>query len=376
MAKKLKKYIIKSSIPKYKIPASKGFFWKKLPLLAKFNGLTRKKKIIYSIALIFLTLIIIRMSAGFAFKKKPVEEIAIIPVNTTIAKLDNIRDAIYLTERLEAQSDVNVLPPVPGWVNTINVDIGSKVGKYQVLATIDRNIVGGEYVNAIVKSPIAGEVGQIFVDKGANVSPQTPIMNIINYDTIKIYVNIPEKYMGRVQKGDVALIKLESLNSQDEFIGSIEKVSSVINTLTGTFQAKIVIPNGQHKLKPGGFANIKVILNIKKAVIISKEALVETEGLQPYVYKIRKDPLLQEQLKKLAPYLPINIEAIPIEIKAEKIYIQKGIEEENNVEITQGIQENDVVITTGKEIVKNGSRVFIADQPETQVSSPTNNKSK
>ncbi|MBU1075832.1 MAG: efflux RND transporter periplasmic adaptor subunit [Spirochaetes bacterium] len=316
--------------------------------LKNFKKWDKKRKIKTIVISVVVLIIIMRIMVGIAGRSKKKDIVIIkIPVEAAIAKTDTIREVVYITERLQALSDVNVMPPVSGWVHSLNVDIGSRVSKYQVVATINRNIVGSEYVNAIVKAPISGEVGRIHVDKGATVSPATPIMNIINYDLIKIYVNIPEKFSGRVKKGDTALIRMEA-QKNEEYIGTIEKVSSMIDAMTGTFQAKIMIPNRQHRLKPGSFANIKVVLNIEKGVIIPKDALIETEGIRPYVYK-------------------------SVDHKALKVYIEKGIEEDENVEIVKGIQENDIVITIGKEIVKQGSELYIANAKDLGIATEATN---
>jgi len=75
------------------------------------------------------------------------------------------------------------------------VDIGANVYKRQVVASVDRNIIGSEYSKAVVKSPISGNVGRIFVDIGSTVAQNVPIMSIVNYDNLKIYANVPEKYI-------------------------------------------------------------------------------------------------------------------------------------------------------------------------------------
>jgi len=135
-----------------------------------------------------------------------------------------------------------------------------------------------------------------------------------------------------VKNDDVVLIRVESL-PDEEFIGKIEKLSSSIDALTGTFQAKIVIPNKKHKLKSGSFAEIRIVIDMKKGIVIPVESVVNFESDKPYVYKIVNDT-------------------------AKKVYIQKGIVEGDKVEVTKGLKEGDKIIVTGVEIVKDGSKVF------------------
>lgn len=298
-----------------------------------------KKKIVPVVVIVFILLIILRLLLFFSSRgRKSASGTEGVPVEALRVKTEMIRDVIALTERLQALSDVNLYSPVPGTINSINVDIGSKVWKNQIVATVDRNVVGSEYENAIVKASIAGEVGRILVDKGTSVSPATPVMNIINYSTIKIYVNIPEKYMNRVNRGDTALINLEAQDTE-EYLGRIDQVSSSIDPLTGTFQAKIIVPNKLEKIKPGSFARIRIVLATRKTLVISKEAIIDNEEALPFVYRISNET-------------------------TRKAYIRQGIEEEARVEITSGLKENDLVVTTGKEIVKTGTGVLIENREE------------
>lgn len=331
MATRRKEYTVKSTVNQLNIPQKPKRF----------------KKIAWIIGSILIFIIVIRIVVIIGARgKKKSSELDRIPVRALKIKRDMIRDVVYLTERLQALSDVNVYPAVPGNINAIRVDIGSRVNQNQVVATIDRNIVGSEYENAIVKAPISGEVGRIFVDKGAYVSPNTAIMNIINYGTIKIYVNIPERYMNRISRGDVALINVEDQNNE-EYIGKIDQLSSSIDPLTGTFQAKILVPNNLRKIKPGSFAKIRIVLSTKKAIIIRKEGIIENEEAVPFVYKISNN-------------------------MARKVYIKEGINEEAKIEILEGLSENDLVITTGKENVKDNQLVYIENAKDLGLVTDTN----
>jgi len=309
---------------KYKIArvrAEKSAFWKNKRIL-----------LIAGIAIIVL-IIFIKIISSTADRKSRKQDVEFaIPVEVAKAKIELIRDTLYLTGRLQALSEVNVFSPVPGWLDRIYVDIGSRVSKRQVVASVDRNIIGSEYSKAVVKSPISGEVGRIFLDPGATVSPSMPIMSIVNYDKIKINLNIPEKYINRVKIGDAVLINVEF--TDEEFIGRIARKSSAIDPLTGTFEAKVIIPNKKHKLKPGSFAKIRIVMDTKKTVVIPKDALVEFEEEKVFVYKVLKN-------------------------QAKKQYVKTGIIEGNKVEITKGVKAGDLLITTGLEIVKDGSKVNI-----------------
>jgi len=321
---------------KYKMPVIKSSYKKKFDVLKNFrNFKLTKRKILKIILILFVAIVVLRLVIliGSKFGRKKIETVSAIPVEVIEAKKDKIRDILYLTGRLEAESEVQVFSPVSGWLDRLYVDIGSKVRKRSIVASIDRNIIGSEYTKALVQSPISGEVGKIFIDVGTTVAPNTPIMTIVNYDTIKVNLDIPEKYITRVKVNDPVLITTDFTN--EEFIGKIERKSETIDSLTGTFKAKVTIPNKLHKLRPGAFAKIKIIMEEKNSIVISKDALIEFEEERPFVYKVTNGI-------------------------AKKVYIETGITEDEKVEILKGLEEGNIVITTGKEIVFDGAKVKIA----------------
>ena len=318
------------------------------PAEKKKFSLSRRKKIVLIIIGVFLLLIILRIVTHPSKKRN--EDISFIPVEVSRVKKDIIRDIVTLTARLEAISQVNAYAPVTGWIDRILVDIGDRVYKRQILATIDRNIIGSEYARAVVKAPVSGEVARIYVDKGDTVSPQVPVMQIVNYDKIKISAQVPEKYLYRVKKGDVALIKVESLPGQ-EFIGKVTRVSPAVDQLTGSFEIKIELPNRKRILKPGSFATINLVLDSKQALIIPRDAITGFETETPFVYKIEKE------IKKIGKTTKTNY-------IARRTFIQSGIVEGVKVEVIKGLKEGDLVITTGKEVVKDGSKVYIQEEAE------------
>ncbi len=300
------------------------------------SGKSRKTRYIVTGIVILAILVIIRILMIIAVRKpEKIVKIELIPVEASIAKLEKINDTINLSERLQPYSEVNVYSPVPGWLNELYVDIGSKVYSQQIVANINRNIVGSEYARAIVKSPISGEVGKIYADIGANISPASPILSVINYDTMKMYVAIPEKQIYHVQKGNKALISVESIQGET-FLGEIKKLSSAIDPLTGTFQAKIEIKNKSHKLKPGVFADVKIIVEAKETVTVMQEAIMDLETTKPYMFVV-------------------------ITNTASRRSVKTGIQEQGKVEILEGIQNHDVYIITGVEIVKDGDNVRIVN---------------
>jgi len=52
-----------------------------------------------------------------------------------------------------------------------------------------------------IKSPIDGILDDRFVDAGEMAAPGVPIARIVKIRTVKVVVNVPERYAGRIKPG-------------------------------------------------------------------------------------------------------------------------------------------------------------------------------
>jgi membrane fusion protein, multidrug efflux system len=99
---------------------------------------------------------------------------------------------------------------------------------------------------------------------------------------------------------------------------------------------KAQFSNQDGLLKAGSYARLKVVLNHKNKILIPENALLKIEQ-GDFVY-------------------------VMIEEKAKMIPVKIGMREDVNVEITEGIKENDAVITSGLIKLRDGADVMDVSQ--------------
>ncbi len=127
-----------------------------------------------------------------------------------------------------------------------------------------------------VKAPFDGVVGARSLSPGDYVNNQTPITTIDDLSRLKIEFQMPERYLFKVQPGTRITVASRSLGTDDVVQGEVYFVGSVIDRATRSSTVKGLLRNPPPSLKPGMFANIEVILEVRAGVLTVPEGAILT----------------------------------------------------------------------------------------------------
>ncbi|MCF7805622.1 MAG: efflux RND transporter periplasmic adaptor subunit [Candidatus Marinimicrobia bacterium] len=201
-----------------------------------------------------------------------------------------------------------------------------------------------------IRSPLNGLIGQRFLEVG-DMASQTPVVSVVQMDTVKVLVNVIERHAPEIRVGLQAQTTVNGL-PDTVFYGTVTKVSPVIDPMSRMVRTEIEIPNSDYLLRPGMFAEVKILLETRpNALVIPKYAILQktemargADGQQRitrenHVYTIQND---------MAQYRTIEI----------------GIEEEGMVEVTSGLRENDPVVLLGQNNLQDSTRVRVVEEDQ------------
>lgn len=139
-----------------------------------------------------------------------------------------------------------------------------------------------------VRAPFNGVITDRKVDAGALInaggSNSTALFSMANIDTLRIYINVPQAISRFLKAGQVTDVSVPELAGK-VFPGHITNVSGALDPQTRTRQTEIRIPNPDHALYPGMYAQVK--LTVERAedwVIVPGTALVpQADGMKVVV---------------------------------------------------------------------------------------------
>jgi membrane fusion protein (multidrug efflux system) len=195
----------------------------------------------------------------------------------------------------------------------------------------ETDLIKAQIVKTEIHAPFTGIIGLRKVSEGAFVSPSTLIASMQQLDPIKIDFSVPEKYKQYIFVSKEIEFSIEGSNNN--YKAKIYAIESKIDPETRTIKARALCSNSKNELYPGAFANIRINLmpDVKSIVIPAKAIIPVLDGQQVYIVK--------------------DGVAKPIKVKT-------GLRTSNDIEITEGLAENDSLILSGLLQIKPGAPIM------------------
>lgn len=185
-----------------------------------------------------------------------------------------------------------------------------------------------------IVSPFDGVITNLpFYTQGSQVETNSIVAGIMDYKTMHLDINLPEKYASEIKTGQVVRVTNYTL-PEDTITGRISQLSPAINPETRTFQGNIVIDNPSLALKPGMFVKADIITARKDSTIVISKDIILSRQRGMTVYVINRG------------------------VANERV-IFTGLENASEVEVINGLELNERVVTDGFETLSNNARVTI-----------------
>ncbi len=179
-----------------------------------------------------------------------------------------------------------------------------------------------------VRAPFDGVIGLRSVSVGAEVTPGTPLATIRSVQQLKLDFSVPEKYGSGVKAGMKVKFTVQGDDAAHD--ATVMATEEGIDVTTRNLKARAVVKNKDAALKPGAFANVELELGHNAHAL-----MVPTQAIIP-----------QERTKQLI---------IAKNGKAKFVTVTTGVRQDSNVEVLDGIQAGDTVVTTGLLFLKPGA---------------------
>lgn len=321
-----------------------------------------------------------KLEAGQKSNTGKVTPVAIASVITqTFNGNIEVQSVISGDENILAQSTVG------GEVKSINVTVGQRVSKGQVLAVIDATTleqsmaslapqlslakslyekqqklwaqnIGSEVqleqaktnyeglvkqIDALkaqrnlakIVSPINGVIDEINVKIGEVTSAQNPTsgIRVVNYDKLKAEAMLGENYLGKLKAGDKVTVVLG--DNEDSLSTTLSYVGQSVDAMSRAFKVTVKLPNSA-KLHPNMSCVMKISNYTNTNAIVVPVAVIQKTGEGSIVYIADGN----------------TAKAVPVTI---------GRISNGNAEIMSGLNEGDHLITAGFEELENGQKIIV-----------------
>ena len=126
-----------------------------------------------------------------------------------------------------------------------------------------------------VKAPFAGVITLRNVDVGTLVvAGNTLLYRVAQTATLRMFVNIPQRYANSVRVGQTARLSVSNLPGRS-FPGTVVRTASALDPTSRTLLVEVHVPNGEGVLFPGMYAQVDLI-NARKdpPLLVPSDALI------------------------------------------------------------------------------------------------------
>lgn len=127
-----------------------------------------------------------------------------------------------------------------------------------------------------IKAPFDGIIGARTVSPGDYVTAQSGVTTIDDLSRMKIEFQVPERYVAKVHAGTPFVVYSQSAGADGHLAGEVYFVASIIDRATRASQVKGYLTAPNPGLKPGMFANVDLVLEVRKDALTVPEGAILT----------------------------------------------------------------------------------------------------
>lgn len=318
------------------------------------------------------------LGASDTTKKEKIKYITSMPLVPSV-----FNSFIELQGAVVADDEVFINAKVPGSITKVYIKVGDRVSAGQVVAEIDNDMlfsqmdelkkrwelandvfqkqealwkqnIGSEvqFLSAKnnkealektmatlqkssemyqIKSPISGVVDDVQMKIGSGAAPGFPLAKVVNFSKLKVRVDAPETYAGRLRIGNAVNVQFPDI--QKEITSKISYIGAGVNPANRTVKVEIPMRSNEAGVLPNMASVVKVVnYSNPKAMVIPINLVQKDLSNQDFV-------MVEE-----AGY-------------AKRLNVKVGQQYGENCEILTGLKAGDKLVVVGYQDLNDGDKV-------------------
>ncbi|MCE7058489.1 efflux RND transporter periplasmic adaptor subunit [Dyadobacter sp. CY343] len=307
-----------------------------------------------------------------------------VPVNVFVVGRESIENQIFASGTVLPNEEVNLMAETSGRLVKLNIQEGAAITKGQLIAKIndrelqaqlqkvaynqdlskkiearqkkllnveainleeydvtsnniklleaEKEVIEAQLEKTEIRAPFSGRIGLKYISEGAYLAPGTPIVTIVQSNPIKIDFTVPEKYSPNIRVGNIVKFSLDG--DPATYSAKILAVDPKVDESLRTLRVRAVAQNPRNRFVPGMFVKILANLDANKAAM-----MIPTEAIVP-VLKGKKVFVVKNG-------------------KAQEVMVTTGLRTDKKIQITDGLQVGDSLITSGIIAIKPNTAVKV-----------------
>ncbi len=212
---------------------------------------------------------------------------------------------------------------------------------------------------AFVRAPIAGVVGERFLEQGDMASPQLPLLSLVQLDELKAEVRVPELELVEIERARAAGLPVrvrvagvvDERGERQALAGRIVRLSPTIDAASRLASVEVRLANPGRQLRPGMLAEVELVVEQRpEALLVPGYAVLNEgavgatgEGIRQVVFKVEEGVARKQPVRVGLVLSVVNALGLPL------------------VEIREGLEVGEQVVVRGQHLLKDGDKVEAFD---------------
>ena len=341
-------------------------------------------KIVKDLTLLLLAGVLVACGGKSAEKQATTTKKESEKVKVQTLSNERIAKNLELSATLEGYETMNISPSITGHIEHIYVEVGSRVQKGSMLVRMDQTQLNTTRINLnstkveldrVTSLKASGSISEQVYDQtkaGYDQLVETerfqnentfvraqfsgiisaknyedgemytgaPILTLTQISRLKAIINIPETYFPLVKQGMKVDVRSD-IYPDKTFPATIEIVYPTIDPSSHTFQAKLNIPNGSEKIRPGMYVKTTLALGQIDAIVVPYQSVLKLTGSNERYVFTNHDGTAHRVSVTLGQRFDDRIEIIPV--------------------IPGDLKEGDQLVVTGQARLVDGSKLEIVE---------------
>lgn len=188
-----------------------------------------------------------------------------------------------------------------------------------------------------IRAPFAGELGLRRINLGQHLNPGDAIATLSDLNEVYVEFAVPQQNLNRFAPGATVAVTTDAWPGRT-FIGKVNAVEPQVDVDTRNATVQALLPNPDHALRPGMFANVALNMPPEHGVLLVPVTAIQTSAAGENVIVVRG----------------ASSEGYGT---ADIVSVATGRRIDDRVVVAGGLHAGDVVVTEGQLRVQPGAAV-------------------
>lgn len=183
-------------------------------------------------------------------------------------------------------------------------------------------------------APFSGVISEKSIEVGQNVLPGSPVAKLVTINNVKVKISVPENEISAITSGQKVTFTVEALGNKS-FTGNVVEKGVSANPLSHSYEVKAIVNNASGELMPGMICKLQINKpDQPTALILPANTIQLDEHNRNFVWTVADG-------------------------KASKRYVTIGATAPTGIVVSTGLSKGDQVIVEGQQKVSENTKINV-----------------